>query len=51
MYGWLWRVLPGSAGARTLQLLALAIVVLVVLWFWVFPWASDAYSLYSLPLP
>jgi len=41
MYAWLRRVLPGSTGARVLQLLALALIVLAVLWFWAFPWASD----------
>jgi hypothetical protein len=44
MYGWLWRVLPGSPGARVLQLLALGLVVLALLWFWAFPWASDTLS-------
>ena len=49
MYAWLWRALPGSRGARTLQLLVLALALLVLLWFWVFPWLSDTYSAYSLP--
>ena len=48
MYGWLWRALPGSRGARALQLLALALVVLTALWSWVFPWVSDTFSLSSL---
>jgi hypothetical protein len=48
MYAWLWRALPGSRGARTFQLLALALVVATVLWFWVFPWVSDTFSLNSL---
>lgn len=43
MYGWLWRALPGSRGARALQLLALALVVLTALWFWAFPWVSDTF--------
>jgi hypothetical protein len=50
MYAWLWRVLPGSAGARALQLFALGLVLLMLLWFWVFPWVSDTYSFYTLPL-
>jgi hypothetical protein len=49
MYAWLWRVLPGSRGARVLQLLALALALLVLLWFWIFPWLSDTYSAYSVP--
>jgi hypothetical protein len=48
MYAWLWHALPGSRGARVLQMLALILVVLMLLWFWVFPWASDSYSVYSL---
>jgi hypothetical protein len=43
MYGWLWRALPGSRGARALQLLALALVVLTALWLWAFPWVSDTF--------
>jgi hypothetical protein len=43
MYGWLWRALPGSRGARALQLLALVLVVLTALWFWAFPWVSDTF--------
>jgi hypothetical protein len=48
MYVWLWSVLPGSRGARALQMLALAILALILLWFWIFPWVSDSYSVYSL---
>jgi hypothetical protein len=47
VYAWLWRALPGSRGARAFQLVALAAVALVLLWFWAFPWASDTYSLYQ----
>ena len=47
MYAWLWRVLPGSGAARGFQLLAMMLVVLTILWFWVFPWVSDTFSLYS----
>jgi hypothetical protein len=50
MYGWLWRSLPGSAGARALQFAAIAATVLFLLWFWVFPWASDSLSVYSFSL-
>jgi hypothetical protein len=47
MYAWLWRVLPGSRAARAFQLLAMMLVVLTILWFWVFPWVSDTFSLHS----
>jgi hypothetical protein len=50
MYAWLWQVLPGGRGARAIQLVALALVLLAALWFWVFPWLSDSYSPYSVPL-
>jgi hypothetical protein len=44
MYGWLWRSLPGGTGARTLQFAAITVITLALLWFWVFPWASDSLS-------
>jgi len=47
MYAWLWRVLPGSGAARGFQLLAMMLVVLTILWFWIFPWVSDTFSLHS----
>jgi len=50
VYAWLWRVLPGSRGARAFQLLILALALLVLLWFWIFPWLSDTYSAYSVPM-
>ena len=37
MYGALWRVLPGPAWVRVLILLALAAVVVLVCFQWVFP--------------
>ncbi|MDH2425677.1 hypothetical protein [Sphaerisporangium sp. TRM90804] len=37
MYGWIWRLLPGGAGAKTAATLALVIVAGVVLWYVVFP--------------
>ena len=40
MYGWIWRRLPGSALATKAVLMALIVVaVLALLWFVVFPWA------------
>ena len=50
MYAWLWQALPGSKGARALQLVALALVVLMLLWFWIFPWVSDTLAVYTLSL-
>jgi hypothetical protein len=40
MYGWLWRRLPGGTGARLVQVLVVAIIVGVLLWYVVYPWAS-----------
>lgn len=37
MYGWLWRVLPGPAWLRVLQLAAFAVAVVAVCFLWVFP--------------
>lgn len=36
MYSALWRALPGSRGAKAVQCLALALLVLVVCYLWVF---------------
>jgi hypothetical protein len=41
MYGWAWRRLPGSTGVRTGTMTALALGVIAVLWFAVFPWAAS----------
>lgn len=37
MYGWLWRVLPGSAPVRLVLLVVLALVAVAVCFEWVFP--------------
>ena len=38
MYGWLWRRLPGSRAVKSVEALALFVVVVLVLFVWVFPW-------------
>jgi hypothetical protein len=40
MYGWIWRRLPGGTGARLAQTALLIVLVGVLLWFVVYPWAS-----------
>ncbi len=40
MYGWLWRVLPGNRFEKAAGMAALAVVVLAVLLFFVFPWVE-----------
>lgn len=40
MYAWLWRHLPGDWKLKTLIALALVAVVVIVLWYLVFPWAE-----------
>lgn len=37
MYAALWRALPGSRGAKAVQSLVLALLVLAVCFVWVFP--------------
>jgi hypothetical protein len=38
MYGALWRILPGPAWVRILELLVLVAIVLFALVEWIFPW-------------
>ncbi|TAK70368.1 MAG: hypothetical protein EPO13_05395 [Actinomycetota bacterium] len=38
MYGWLWRVLPGSWPLKVALLVLGFVVVVLVLFSWVFPW-------------
>jgi hypothetical protein len=38
VYGWVWRRLPGSRGAKAAEALGLLVVVVLVLFLWVFPW-------------
>ncbi len=40
MYRWLWRRLPGGPVARLAQLILLVVLVGVLLWYVVYPWAS-----------
>ena len=40
MYGALWRILPGPAWVRILELLVLLAIVLFVLVEWIFPWLN-----------
>jgi hypothetical protein len=40
MYGWIWRRLPGSAlGGKAALMALIVLAVLALLWFLVFPWA------------
>ncbi len=41
MYEWIWRRLPASAaGGKAVWMTLLVVVVLALLWFLVFPWAT-----------
>lgn len=40
MYGWIWRRLPGSSGARAAGVAVLLVAVGLLLWYVVYPWAS-----------
>jgi hypothetical protein len=38
MYAWLWRRMPGGVAEKLGLVLAAAVVVGVLLWYFVFPW-------------
>jgi hypothetical protein len=40
MYAWIWRHLPGGTGSKAVLALLLALAVVAVLLFVVFPWAE-----------
>jgi hypothetical protein len=40
MYGFLWRHLPGPRWAKSLELLALFLAVVALLFYVVFPWVD-----------
>jgi hypothetical protein len=42
MYAWIWRRLPGEWPAKTAIAIGLVIVVMVILWYFVFPWVEEA---------
>ena len=44
MYGAIWRALPGPTGVRVALATLLAVAVLAVLWFLVFPWVGEHLS-------
>lgn len=43
MYSALWRMLPGGAALKFLQLLAITGVVVLILFEWVFPWVAQTF--------
>lgn len=40
MYAWIWRHLPGGGLGKSLSALTLAVAVLALLFFVVFPWVE-----------
>lgn len=40
MYGWIWDHLPGPAAVRAVLAVGLAVGVVALLWFVVFPWVG-----------
>jgi hypothetical protein len=38
MYGWIWRHLPGPVAVKTLTAIVLALGIVALLMFIVFPW-------------
>jgi lipopolysaccharide export LptBFGC system permease protein LptF len=43
MYAALWRLLPGGAILKLLQLAIIASIVILVLFEWVFPWVAQTF--------
>ncbi|HEX2313381.1 MAG TPA: hypothetical protein VHJ17_06615 [Thermomonospora sp.] len=41
MYAWIWRHLPGEGPVRGAIAAGLALAVLLLLWYVVFPWAES----------
>jgi len=40
MYAWIWRHLPGATGSKAVLALVLALAVVALLLFVVFPWVE-----------
>lgn len=40
MYEWIWQRMPGRAGSKAASITLIAMAVLALLWFVVFPWAT-----------
>ncbi|MDR0342945.1 MAG: hypothetical protein LBI49_07440 [Nocardiopsaceae bacterium] len=40
MYAWLWRRLPGRTAGKAAGMITLALAVVALLWFVVFPWLT-----------
>ncbi|MGC5009884.1 hypothetical protein ACLQ2R_03880 [Streptosporangium sp. DT93] len=45
MYGWIWRLLPGSLATKVFTAVVLVGLATVVLWYVVFPWIEPRISL------
>ncbi len=43
MYGALWRLMPGPAWLKVLELLVLLAIVVWALFTWGYPWISDTF--------
>ena len=41
MYAWIWRKLPGNLYAKLTQAIVLAVAVGALLWYVIFPWATE----------
>jgi hypothetical protein len=42
MYGWIWRHIPGPMPVRILYATVLVVLVVLLLFTQVFPWAEDS---------
>jgi hypothetical protein len=41
MYAWIWRHLPGDWRVKSATAAGLALVVVLILWYAVFPWLEE----------
>jgi hypothetical protein len=51
MYGWIWRHLPGPLGAKLVLALVLALGVIALLLFVVFPWLDPMLPFNQVSVP
>lgn len=45
MYGWIWRHLPGPIWFRAISAMALAVLTVLFLFEYVFPWANETFNI------
>ncbi|HVW44521.1 MAG TPA: hypothetical protein VHC18_24535 [Amycolatopsis sp.] len=51
MYGWIWRHLPGPLAAKLVISLVLALAIVALLFFVVFPWLDPLLPFNQVSVP